>query len=107
MQSDKIWLKSMNVMSPTCHQREDRSYHIGKYQFPVCARCQGVYIGYLVGLLFTNPLLISLIPLTYIEGYIQLKTKYNSSNPRRLITGLLSGIGTTVLIKNLITMLIT
>ncbi len=107
MTRDKLWLKSMNTFAPTCHQREDRSYHLGDYQFPVCARCQGVYIGYLVGLFFSNPLLIGLLPITYLEGYLQLKTDYNSTNPRRIITGILSGVGTTVLVKIIIILIFT
>lgn len=100
--SNKIWLKSMNVCAPTCHQRADRSYFIGNYQLPVCARCQGVYLGYLLGLFIYIPLLLVLLPLTYIDGFIQLKTEYNSTNSRRLITGVISGIATIQLIKALI-----
>lgn len=100
--SNKIWLKSMNVCTSTCHQRADRSYFIGNYQLPVCARCQGVYLGYLLGLFIYIPLLLVLLPLTYIDGFIQLKTEYNSTNSRRLITGVISGIATIQLIKVLI-----
>jgi uncharacterized membrane protein len=28
-----------------CHQRPDRSFHIGAGQLPVCARCVGIYLG--------------------------------------------------------------
>ncbi len=99
MDRDKVWLKAMNVMAPTCHQRADRSYHFGKYQIPVCSRCQGVYIGYLIGLFFYLPQFALLLPVTYIEGFIQLKTEYHSTNQRRLVTGLISGIATIQLLK--------
>lgn len=102
MNKDKIWLRAMNIMAPTCHQREERSYHLGSYQLPVCSRCQGVYIGYLIGILFTNWLFILLLPITYIDGLIQLKTKYTSTNRRRLVTGILSGIGTIQFLKLII-----
>ncbi len=103
MTKDIIWQKAMNIMEPTCHQRHDRSYYLGNYQFPVCARCQGLYIGYLLGLLITNYYLIILFSLTYVDGYIQLKSSYTSTNRKRLITGLLSGIATTQIIKLIIT----
>jgi uncharacterized membrane protein len=32
-----------------CHQRADRSFHIGGAQMPVCARCTGLYVGALMG----------------------------------------------------------
>jgi uncharacterized membrane protein len=28
-----------------CHQLPERSFHIGAYQLPVCARCFGLYAG--------------------------------------------------------------
>lgn len=99
---DKMWLKTMNVMAPTCHQRVDRSYHLGSYQLPVCSRCQGIYLGYIIGILYTNWLFIFLLPLTYIDGFIQLKTNYTSTNLRRLITGMISGVATIQLLKLII-----
>lgn len=48
------------------------------------------------------PVLLVLLPLTYIDGFIQLKTEYNSTNSRRLITGVISGFATIQLIKALI-----
>ncbi len=94
MNKDKVWLKSMNIMAPTCHQRAERSFKLGNYQMPVCSRCQGVYTGYIIGLFFFFPVLIIFIPLTYIDGFVQLRTSYTSTNFRRFTTGVLSGIGT-------------
>ena len=34
-----------------CHQRPERSFHIGLGQLPVCARCYGVYVGAAIGAL--------------------------------------------------------
>jgi uncharacterized membrane protein len=31
--------------SVVCHQLPERSFHLGVYQFPVCARCLGIYAG--------------------------------------------------------------
>lgn len=96
--SDKIWFKSMDLCSYTCHQKASRSYFIKKYQMPICARCFGLTIGYLLALFIYNnniSLLVYIImpiPLI-IDGLIQLKTVYESTNFRRLITGIIAGIG--------------
>jgi len=34
-----------------CHQRPERSFFWGTHQFPVCARCTGLYLSALVGLI--------------------------------------------------------
>lgn len=84
-----------------CHRRPDRSFHCcnGK-QFPLCARCTGILAGYFLGLLLaimTGPIFVIyafllLIP-TLIDGFIQLLTNYESTNLRRLVTGISAGIG--------------
>ena len=33
-----------------CHQRPDRSFFIDGHQFPVCARCTGLYLSGAIGL---------------------------------------------------------
>jgi uncharacterized membrane protein len=35
-----------------CHQRSERSFHYDGAQYPVCARCFGLYAGAVVGVLF-------------------------------------------------------
>ena len=48
----KIWIKLMNIGSRLgCHQMPERSFFYKGYQFPVCARCTGLIIGYLLGVL--------------------------------------------------------
>lgn len=37
------------VGSRVCHQRPERSFHTSGVQWPVCARCSGLYIGAAVG----------------------------------------------------------
>jgi len=37
------------VGSLVCHQLADRSFHLGPYQLPVCARCAGIYSGAAAG----------------------------------------------------------
>jgi uncharacterized membrane protein len=35
-----------------CHRIPERSFHIGNYQLPLCARCSGMYLGAMLGLAF-------------------------------------------------------
>lgn len=35
-----------------CHRIDSRSFHIGDIQFPLCARCSGMYLGALLALIF-------------------------------------------------------
>jgi uncharacterized membrane protein len=55
-----------------CHRIGERSFHIGSYQLPLCARCSGMYLGAVTGLVFQS-----------IVGWKCLKT------PRWSILGLL------------------
>ncbi len=88
-----------------CHQRPDRSFFWKGKQFPVCARCTGVHIGYLSLPVF--PLLatsfgwaisLALIVPAFLDGLLQGLTSYESHNYLRLITGILAGLGAMSLI---------
>ena len=104
---EKLWLKSMKIAKILwgCHQRGDRSFFIKGYQFPLCARCMGIFIGYLAAIVlicfhFILPMLVCLalmVPLV-VDGSIQLLLFINSNNIRRLITGILFGIGFAVFV---------
>jgi uncharacterized membrane protein len=37
-----------------CHRIGERSFHIGSYQLPLCARCSGMYLGAVSGLVFQS-----------------------------------------------------
>jgi len=37
-----------------CHRISERSFHIGSYQLPLCARCSGMYLGAVIGLVFQS-----------------------------------------------------
>jgi uncharacterized membrane protein len=37
-----------------CHRISERSFHIGSYQLPLCARCSGMYLGAVTGLAFQS-----------------------------------------------------
>jgi uncharacterized membrane protein len=76
----------------------ERSFFIRGYQLPLCARCTGIVIGHVLGIIasifrrvpFTC--LFAALPLM-IDGTVQKFTSYESTNRRRLITGILYGFG--------------
>jgi uncharacterized membrane protein len=35
-----------------CHRISERSFHLGSYQLPLCARCSGMYLGAMLGLTY-------------------------------------------------------
>jgi len=76
----------------------ERSFFIGGYQFPLCARCTGILAGHVIGIvvsIFRNVSfwsLIGTIPLI-VDGSIQQFTSYESTNIRRVCTGVLYGYG--------------
>ena len=82
-----------------CHQRPDRSFFYKEYQFPMCARCTGVMIGYLISIpmYFIYNLNIStyivLCAVMFLDWYIQYLKVKESTNIRRLISGTLGGFG--------------
>ena len=106
-----IYPKFLVWGSRACHQIDERSFHFGIRKFPICARCTGIYVGLFIGMIttwfFVLPTLISLflMLLMVVDGYTQLKTRYESTNAKRFITGLLFGLATVsltvVLIANL------
>lgn len=92
-----------------CHRLPDRSFFYRGKQFPICARCTGILIGYLIGILYAIFYgkialyfsIILLIPLI-IDGSVQLAGKWKSTNRRRLLTGILAGVGTDFLFYGII-----
>lgn len=82
-----------------CHRMPERSFFFRGRQFPICARCTGILIGYIIGIfyiIFYNKLgyifeLMLMFPLL-IDGIGQYRGHFVSNNTRRLITGILGGI---------------
>ena len=35
-----------------CHQKDERSFHLAGYPFPLCARCTGMWLGITLGVAF-------------------------------------------------------
>ena len=99
----KMWILFMQLGAKTgCHQLHERSFFFNGYQFPVCARCTGLFIGQISGLIFFFLFLkcdlavffflalVSLLMLG-VDGFFQLKKIWTSTNPRRFFTGLSCG----------------
>lgn len=105
--TDLIWMELMKVGSRLgCHQRADRSFSVGHYQFPVCARCTGILISTFIAYItfFKRRVSVSkcvcmMMPLA-IDGTLQYLGLYESNNKRRFITGLLWGFGCTYIRQN-------
>lgn len=99
-QKDRIWLKAMEIGERCgCHQLPERSFFIGGYQFPVCARCTGVLAGYIFGMIWgvkhKIPMKAALVScgITLADWSLQRMDILKSTNRRRLVTGFLGGIG--------------
>jgi uncharacterized membrane protein len=96
----RIWCKCMALGERTgCHQLPERSFFIKGYQMPVCARCTGVIIGYLLAV--PGFLIFGINSILSIFGCICMFTDWSlqtckirsSTNKGRLITGILGGYG--------------
>ena len=103
---DRRWIFWMEFCGKyaRCHQMPERSFFLGSYQFPLCARCTGIMLGRILAVLLFPfvliPMKISLtvlplllLPLA-IDGLTQRFTKYRSNNLKRVITGILWGFST-------------
>lgn len=110
------WIKIMDWCSKYwgCHQIPERSFFISGYQFPVCARCTGIIVGYIISAIYTiiftdlgMVLSLTLLLPMAVDGSLQLFTNYLSNNIKRFITGLLAGFGFIQFIKSLIILFIT
>jgi Predicted membrane protein len=104
----KIWLIFMKLGALTCHQMYERSFNYKGYQFPVCARCTGIFVGNIIGVfLYIINIKISIIAgltlilIMAIDGLIQLFKIKASTNKRRFITGILAGIGYICILVNI------
>ena len=82
-----------------CHQMPERSFFFKGFQFPVCARCTGILIGQVIGF-FLFPLLrlsfdsiCFLFFLMFFDWWLQRLHLLESTNFRRVTSGLLCGVG--------------
>lgn len=83
--------------SSGCHQMPERSFFIKGKQFPVCARCTGVMIGKILAIatfwIYAVPIkyYICGCEIMFLDWFLQYMNVLNSTNVRRLITGILGG----------------
>ena len=77
----------------------ERSFFINGFQFPVCARCTGVIISAIIAtIVFFKKklpvgLCIAMSSVMLLDWGIQYLEIKESTNTRRLITGLIGGFG--------------
>ena len=77
-----------------------RSFFVKGYQFPVCARCTGVFIGNILSVILLAAghvphiiITLALCLIMLIDWLLQFKNILESTNARRLVTGVMGGYG--------------
>ncbi len=97
----------LRITSYLCHQQPSRCFFIGEQMLPLCARCTGIYTGFLIAFLFLwitalkkkflhfskKVSVISSIFLfiLLIEGFLSSKEILTAGNNIRFLLGLLGG----------------
>lgn len=90
-----------------CNQISSHSYYLNGNQMPFCSRCEGIFLGLVVGMVIAIitgyeitaiVLVLGITPIA-VDGLMQLLTRYVSINPIRVVTGLLAGIVVSLLIS--------
>ena len=99
--------------APLCNNKPERALHIGDFVFPLCYRCMMITIGIIIGIIILVLLIdkykiiwkfkysfigITLGIPTVIDGVLQTFTSYVSTNPIRITTGFIAGLGLSILI---------
>ena len=87
-----------------------RSFFVYAYQFPLCARCTGIFVGKIIAIFllvagcrpFTWTAILCMLPMVADGGIQLLCERYESTNGRRLITGILFGIALIFLLFQII-----
>lgn len=96
------WCKTMKVFRKIfhCHQLPERSFFFRGRQFPLCARCTGLVVGFIligpivsVFTLGNMYLSLAFVLAMCLDGFLQLKGVRPSTNFRRISTGLTAGYG--------------
>ncbi|MDY6867666.1 MAG: DUF2085 domain-containing protein [Chloroflexota bacterium] len=102
-----------------CHQIEARAFHIGERPFPLCARCTGLFVGAMLGLVYQilqgrkgrmppTPVLIifAVLALAWVFDGVNsfsmlvpmLPSLYETQNWTRLVTGTGMGLAVSALL---------
>ena len=87
MDKRKIYKKLMVIGRATgCHQLPERSFSFRGKQFPVCARCTGVFIGEVLGIFLfevgeiSNIIAVVFSLIMFADWFVQYKFHYESNN---------------------------
>lgn len=98
---------------PLCNHRPDRGIYIRGFCLPLCARCTGILTGAVGGTIaavltqWRFPVLLGIVLMlpTAVDGVMEYRAGRESNNTRRLVTGLLAGIGCVVVERAVMTVL--
>lgn len=98
--TDKQWIKLMEMGQVLgCHQMPERSFFVKGYQLPICARCTGVLVSTVIALLvfFKKRLpitvCIAMSNVMLVDWGLQYLEIKESTNTRRLLSGIIGGFG--------------
>lgn len=97
----KAWLVLYKLGNYSgCHQMPERSFRILDMQFPVCARCTGVFVGEALSIILIKHKIVLdakldllFLFIMFIDWFIQYLKLKESNNFRRFITGFICGFG--------------
>jgi uncharacterized membrane protein len=109
------FLKFIDLLGASvCHQLPERSFSAGNLIIPVCARCEGIYIGFFISavflfLMFKHKesdlprvyiviILCLFIVSTVIDGGLSYLGLVKTNNIFRYLTGFLSGAGSMAIV---------
>ena len=112
---NEFLIKIINILgSSVCHQLDERSFKAQSLYMPVCARCEGIYLGFLFGaiilfIMFRKrqgelpPLYIIILLLLFVlstitDAALSYLNIIKTNNLSRFITGYLSGISSITII---------
>lgn len=86
----------LKLFSHICHQNPERSFFISGYQFPLCARCSGIYLFMLLGIVISiillkkiNIILPLLIIISIFLNFITFIEVFDSNIMRLILGGIL------------------
>jgi uncharacterized membrane protein len=96
-----------------CHQIPERTITFGETDMPVCARCMGIYIGFMFSIILMliiyrkkesgfPPIYVIILSIVFIisagiDGLLSYMKVYETNNIIRIITGYVSGLGISVI----------
>lgn len=88
---------------PICNKKASRGFFIGKFCFPLCTRCTAIIFSFFLSKYFFYNFLatlnmnifviVSIILPCFFDAVAQYRFGIESSNYRRLVTGLVCGFG--------------